>query len=95
MTDTTPTTAVSVDARRAALAKALRKYSGDGYAVQLSADGLSATLTRKRKVSGLMVLLLTLFTVVGGLIYYLVKATNRKTESLIVYVDERGKVIRS
>lgn len=94
MTDTTAP-AVSTDARRAELAKALRKYRGDGYGVELSADGLSATLTRKRKVNGWIVLLLTLVTIVGGLIYYLVKTTNRKTESVVLYVDERGKVVRS
>lgn len=89
---TTP--AVSTDERRATLTKALRKYRSEGWAVELSADGLQATLTRRKRINGWVVLILTLLTVLGGIIYYAVKAANRKTESLVLYVDERGKVQR-
>ncbi|WWV91894.1 hypothetical protein GMYAFLOJ_CDS0064 [Microbacterium phage phiMiGM15] len=95
MTDVTDTPAAlpTTDERRAALTKALRKYRGDGYAVTMSPDGLSATLTRRRKVSGLVVFLLTLFTLVGGIIYFL--NVRRKTDSIVLFVDERAKVIKS
>ena len=94
MTDTTPTTA-TLDERRAALTKALRKYRSEGYLVTLSQDGLSATLTRKKRINGWLVLLLAILTAGLALIYFAVKAANRKTESIVLYVDERGKVVRS
>ena len=86
---------VTVDARRAALVKALRKYSDDGYAVALSADGLTATLSRKSKISLFWNIILTLIT--GGiwLIVILIRLANRKTKSVVLYVDESGKVIRA
>lgn len=93
MTDTTP--AVSLEARRATLVKALRKYRNDGYEVTLSADGLTATLTRRKRISALVVVLLALVTVGLALIYFALKASNRKTESIVLYVDERGKVLRA
>ncbi|GEB46983.1 hypothetical protein MTE01_29280 [Microbacterium testaceum] len=94
MTDqTTAPVRPTDDERRAALTKALRKYRGDGYAVSLSGDGLSATLTRPRRVRGWIVALLTLFTLIGGIIY--VVNTRGKTDSVVLFVDERAKVVRS
>lgn len=94
MTDTT-TPAVSTEERRAILVKALRKYRSEGYAVELSADGLTATLTRRKRINPLIVVLLAILTVGLALIYFALKAANRKTESVVLYVDERGKVIRA
>ncbi|WDS52085.1 membrane protein [Microbacterium phage Caron] len=96
MTDSTAApVSVSADQRRAALVKALRKYRDEGYAVELSSDGFTATLTRRTRVKGWLVLVLTLFTLVGGIIYYAVKTANRKTQSVVLYVDERGKVTKA
>jgi DNA-binding transcriptional MocR family regulator len=95
MTDLTktPPAAPTDDERRAALTKALRRYRGDGYSVTLSGDGLSATLTRPRRVRAWIVALLTLFTLIGGIIY--VVNTRGKTDSVVLFVDERAKVVRS
>lgn len=95
MTDTSSTGVLSLEERRDLLVKALRKYRSEGYAVDLSADGLTATLSRRTRVNPWIVLILTLFTIIGGIIYFALKTTNRKTETVVLRVDERGKVIRA
>ncbi|QOI66969.1 membrane protein [Microbacterium phage GardenState] len=87
--------AVTVDARRSALTKALGKYRSQGYAIELSGDGLQATLTRKAKLGTFWNVALSILT--GGLwlIVIAIRLANRKTESVVLYVDELGKVRRS
>lgn len=89
------TAPMSVDARRAALTKALRKYSSEGYAVQMSPDGLQATLTRKRKLNLFLTIILALITAGLWLLVLLFQVLNRKTETVVLYVDEAGKVLRA
>lgn len=88
--------ALSTDARRKALTKALKRY--DGYAVVLTPDGLGASLTRKKKIGWVKPLILVLLavTVIGLFFIPLVLGMlNRKIESVTLYVDERGKIIKS
>lgn len=94
MTDAT-VTPLSVEERADILAKALRKYRGDGYAVQLSADGLTATLSRRKRVRAWPYVIGALFTVGITLIVLVVKLRNAGTETVVLRVDARGKLIRA
>jgi len=89
-------TALPTDAeRRAELVKRLRKYRSDGYAVELSADGFTATLSRKRKLGLWLNLILTILTAGLWLIVVAIKLVNRKTETVVLFVDEAGKIVKA
>ncbi|AWY06682.1 hypothetical protein SEA_ZETA1847_48 [Microbacterium phage Zeta1847] len=93
MTDTT--SALSIEQRRDILVRELKKYRGDGYAVDVSPDGLTATLTRRKRINPLVFVILAIFTLGIALIWFAFRAANRKTETVILRVDERGKIIRA
>lgn len=77
--------------RSAALDAAVARWARDGWAVS-SVSGTSAVLQRKKRIGWFWNLVLTLLT--GGLwlIVVVIRVVNRKIQTVILSVDEYGRI---
>jgi len=90
----TQTTGMTPDQRTAILNGEIAKWASKGWIVQ-HADGGQAVLSQNKRIGWFWNLILTLLT--GGLwlIVVIVRVVNRKKLTMIITVDQYGKVHRA
>lgn len=80
--------ALTIEERRQILEQEIAKYVKQGWRV-ISRTDTSAQLTRDKRASCLLALILALFLLVPAILYLLL---YRGTEGLYIEVDEHGNV---
>ena len=84
----------TIESRTAILDKEVAKAASEGWTVTNVTPGVQAILQRKKRVAWFWVTILSILTIGIFLIIVLVRIINRKMETLIITVDENGKVHR-
>lgn len=83
--------AMSADSRAQLLNAEIATYARRGWNVQSIAAG-QAVLSRNKRIGWFWNLILVVITAGLWLIYVIYRALNRKQETLIITVDEYGRV---
>lgn len=76
------------------LNQAVAKYARDGYTVQTNSN-FQAVLTKNRRIGWFWNTVLVILTAGLWLIYVIYRALNRKSDTVVLTVDQYGKLRRS
>lgn len=86
--------AATLEERTTVLDREIAKASREGWTVTTVTPGTQAILQRKKRVAWFWVTVLSILTIGIFLIIVLLRIVNRKMETLIITVDDNGKVHR-
>lgn len=86
--------AATIGDRTTILDREIAKASREGWTTTTVTPGTQAILQRKKRVAWFWVTVLSILTIGIFLIIVLLRIVNRKMETLIITVDENGKVHR-
>ena len=84
----------TIEQRTATLDREIAKASREGWSVTSVTPGTQAILQRKKRVGWFWVTVLSILTIGIFLIIIALRVINRKMETLIITVDDNGKVRR-
>lgn len=86
-----PAPGLDADARAAILNAEVAKYARKGWTVSSVSPG-QAVLTKTKRIGLIGNLLLVLITAGIWLIWVIYRALNRKSKTMIISVDAKGKI---